>query len=98
MRRRPHVFVISAAALLLGLTGWLLAPAAQAAAGDGTPSDPNIAFYGRWDTASPAAVVPHFAGAYFVTGFTGTHVALRQRSAIDLYYSIDGAADVYIQN
>jgi lysophospholipase L1-like esterase len=42
--------------------------------------------------------VPHFAGAYFVTGFTGTRVALKQRAAIDLYYSIDGGADVHLQN
>lgn len=98
MRRRPKAFVVIAAALLLGLGGWLLAPSAQAAAGDGSPGDAHIAYYGRWDTANPAAVVPHFAGAYFVTGFTGTRVALRQRAAIDLYYSIDGAADVYLQN
>ncbi|MEU8614470.1 cellulose binding domain-containing protein [Actinoplanes sp. NPDC048791] len=98
MRRRLNVLVLALAALLFALTGWLLAPAAQAAAGDGSPRDPNIAFYGRWDTANPAAVVPHFAGAYLVTGFTGTRVALRQRAAIDLYYSIDGAADVYLRN
>src|SRR6476660_3000698 len=84
MRRRPNVFVIVAAALLVALAGWVLAPPAQAAAGDGSPSDPRIAFYGRWDTTNPAAVVPHFAGAYFVTGFTGTRVALKQRAAIDL--------------
>lgn len=98
MRRRSTAYVISAVALLLGFAGVLLAPSAQAAAGDGTASDPNIAFYGRWDTANPAAVVPHFAGAYFVTGFTGTTVALKQREAIDLYYSIDGGADLYVQN
>ncbi|WP_433716901.1 GDSL-type esterase/lipase family protein [Actinoplanes sp. CA-051413] len=98
MRRRLNVLVLALAALLFALTGWLLAPAAQAAAGDGSPRDPNIAFYGRWDTANPAAVVPHFAGAYLVTGFTGTRVALRQRAAIDLYYSVDGAADVYLRN
>lgn len=95
MRRSLTAF---ATALFLGLTGGLFAPAAQAAAGDGSPSDPNIAFYGRWDNADPAAVVPHFAGAYLVTGFTGTRVALKQRNAIDLYYSIDGGADVYLQN
>lgn len=98
MRRHPNLFVISAAVLLLSLTGWLFAPPARAAAGDGTPRDANIAFYGRWDTTDPAAVVPRFAGAYLVTGFTGTRVALRQRAAIDLYYSIDGAADVYLRN
>ena len=96
MRRRLTAFVVSAA--VLGLAAWLFAPPAQAATGDGTPSDPNIAFYGRWETTNPAAVVPHFAGAYFVTGFTGTTVALKQRDTIDLYYSIDGGADVYLQN
>src|SRR5690349_13300163 len=104
---RSNVLVSSAAAVLLGLGGWLPAPPAVAAAapaappavaGDGTPSDPNIAFHGRWDTTDRAAVVPHFAGAYLVTGFTGTRVALRQRAAIDLYYSIDGGADVYLRN
>lgn len=98
MRRRLSFFAIFPTALLLALTGWLLAPSARAATGDGSPRDPNIAFFGRWDTANPTAVVPHFAGAYFVTGFTGTRVALKQRAAIDLYYSIDGAADVYLQN
>lgn len=99
MRRRLRILVGSAAAgLLLMLGGGLLAPPARAAAGDGTPSDPNIAFHGRWDTTNRAAVVPHFAGAYLVTGFTGTRVALRQRAAIDLYYSIDGGADVYLRN
>src|SRR4051794_17796194 len=83
MRRRLTALVVSAA--VLGLAAWLIAPPAQAATGDGTPSDPNIAFYGRWDTANPAAVVPHFAGAYLVTGFTGTKVALKQRDTIDLY-------------
>ncbi|MFI7542271.1 cellulose binding domain-containing protein [Actinoplanes sp. NPDC049599] len=98
VRRRPRAFIVVATALLLGLTGWLLAPTAGAATGDGSPSDPNIAFYGRWDNADPAALVPRFAGAYFVTGFTGTRVALKQRSTIDLFYSIDGGADAYLQN
>jgi len=98
VRRCQNVLLISATALLLSVAGWLLAPSAQAATGDGSPSDPNIAFYGRWDTANPAAVVPHFAGTYLVTGFTGTRVALKQRATIDLYYSIDGATDVYLQN
>jgi lysophospholipase L1-like esterase len=94
LSRWPRLLVVPIAALVLGL----FAPPAHAAAGDGSPSDPNIAFHGRWDTANPAAVVPKFAGAYLRTGFTGTRVALRQRSTIDLYYSIDGAADVYLRN
>jgi lysophospholipase L1-like esterase len=93
-----NILVTVVAAVLLGAVGWLLAPTAEAAVGDGSPTDTNIVFYGRWDTTNSAAYVPHFAGAYFITSFTGTHVSLKQRNAIDLYYSIDGKADVYIQN
>ncbi|MFI5937258.1 GDSL-type esterase/lipase family protein [Actinoplanes sp. NPDC051494] len=82
--------------LAMSLAGILYATPAQAAVG--APNDPNIAFHGRWDTTDPAAVVPKFAGAYFITGFTGTRVSLKQRNAIDLYYSIDGGTDVYLQN
>lgn len=86
-------------ALTLAL-GLALVPAAtaRAQAGDGSPADPNIAFVGRWDTTNSAAYVPGFAGAYLETGFTGRTVKLRQRNAIDLYYSIDGADWKYIQN
>jgi lysophospholipase L1-like esterase len=90
------------AAVLLGLVLSLVNPlsttVAGAAAGDGSPGDPNIRFVGRWNTSNPAAYVPGFAGAYFRTGFTGTTVKLKQRNAIDLYYSIDGGADKYLQN
>ncbi|GII77367.1 hypothetical protein Sru01_23490 [Sphaerisporangium rufum] len=71
---------------------------ARAAAGDGTPADPNIGFTGRWDTRDSTAYVPGWAGAYLRVGFTGTTVKLKQRDAIDLYYSIDGGPDVYLQN
>jgi lysophospholipase L1-like esterase len=76
----------------------LTLPAAQAATGDGSPGDPNIAFVGRWDRSNASAYVPNWAGAYFKTGFTGTSVKLKQRRTIDLYYSIDGRADVYLTN
>src|SRR5690242_16379689 len=89
--------VVVVAVLLLALLA-IRPPAALAATGDGTPSDPNIAFVGRWDTTSTTAYVPAWAGAYLTTGFTGTTVKLRQRSTIDLYYSIDGGADVYLTN
>ncbi|MGW4638486.1 GDSL-type esterase/lipase family protein [Sphaerisporangium sp. NPDC004334] len=71
---------------------------ATAATGDGSPTDANISFTGRWDTRNPAAYTPYWAGAYFTTGFTGTTVKLKQRGAIDLYYSIDGAPFVYRTN
>ncbi|WP_440088904.1 GDSL-type esterase/lipase family protein [Streptosporangium sp. LJ11] len=66
--------------------------------GDGSPTDSNIRFVDRWDTRDSGAYVPGWAGAYLTTKFTGTTVKLRQRNAIDLYYSIDGGPDVYLQN
>lgn len=87
------------ATLLIGLVaGFTGLPSAQAATGDGSPSDSNLRFVGRWDRTDSAAYVPGFAGAYVRTGFTGTTVKLKQRNAIDLYYSIDGGADRYLQN
>nr|BFE57533.1 hypothetical protein GCM10020063_020590 [Dactylosporangium thailandense] len=84
------------------VTGTVLAGAgiavALAATGDGSPSDANIAFVGRWDRSNASAYVPNWAGAYFRTGFTGTTVKLKQRNTIDLYYSIDNGAVQYIQN
>ena len=87
-------------AVLLALAGGPIAvPAtARAATGDGTPTDPNITFVGRWDRTDPGAYVPNWAGAYLKTGFSGTTVKLRQRRTIDLYYSIDGGAFGYLQN
>jgi lysophospholipase L1-like esterase len=94
---RPVLFAALAAALVAALALMALPPA-QAATGDGSPTDPNITFVGRWDTTNPAAYVPYWAGAYLTTGFTGSTVKLRQRQSIDLYSSIDGGPDVYRQN
>ncbi|MEU7863196.1 GDSL-type esterase/lipase family protein [Nonomuraea sp. NPDC049141] len=80
-------------ALVMAIT-----PRAEAARGDGSPTDANISFTGRWDASVPTAYVPFWAGAYLTTGFTGRTVKLSQRNTIDLYYSIDGGAWVYIQN
>lgn len=71
---------------------------ASAATGDGSPTDSNIRYFGRWDTRSSSAYVPGWAGAYAVVGFTGTTVKLRQRNSVDLYTSIDGGAWVSHRN
>jgi lysophospholipase L1-like esterase len=94
--RAAIVVTMAAAALLAGLVAAM--PRAHAATGDGSPTDSNIAFVGRWDTTNPAAYVPYWAGAYLTTGFTGTTVRLNQRNTIDLYTSIDGGPDVSFTN
>src|SRR6476469_386277 len=68
------------------------------AAGDGTPTDANLRYFGRWNTSSPTAYVAAWAGAYVLVGFTGRTVRLRQRGTIDLFASIDGGPDVSYPN
>ena len=86
MRRSAAAAVLGVALVISGLIG---PGGAQAATGDGTPSDPNISFVGRWNRSS-ADAVPNWAGAYLRVGFTGTTVKLKQRSTVDLWASIDG--------
>ncbi|GAB2904943.1 SGNH/GDSL hydrolase family protein [Streptomyces mayteni] len=82
--------------LAMVAAGALAAPAAaaQTAAAEAQPTDPNIRFTGRWDTSNSAAYTPYWAGAYLTVGFTGTTVRLTQRGTIDLYASIDGGPTV----
>src|SRR5690242_18941232 len=64
----------------------------------GRPSDPNIQYYGRWNRSDSAYYAMGFAGGYLQTGFTGSSIGVRQRNAIDLYYSIDRSAPRWRHN
>jgi lysophospholipase L1-like esterase len=87
-------FSIKAVVVALVAAVTMAVQPASAATGDGSPTDSNIRYFGRWDTRSSSAYVPGWAGAYAVVSFTGTTVKLRQRNAVDLYASIDGGAFV----
>jgi lysophospholipase L1-like esterase len=94
--RRLLLTAVGAAVLTTGLA---VAPhRAVAATGDGSPTDPNVKFFGRWDATSATAYVSKWAGGYVKLGFTGTTVRLRQRNTIDLFASIDGGPDVSYVN
>jgi lysophospholipase L1-like esterase len=72
-------------------------PTASAAT-TSSPTDPNVRYFGRWNTSSSSAYVSEWAGAYLVVGFTGRTVKLKQRRAIDFFVSIDGGPDVSYVN
>jgi lysophospholipase L1-like esterase len=57
--------------------------------GNGQPTDANIQYYGRWDRSNASYYSMGWAGGYLDAQFTGSSVGVRQRNAIDLYYSID---------
>ncbi|WP_030614128.1 GDSL-type esterase/lipase family protein [Streptomyces fulvoviolaceus] len=83
------------AVLLACLLSWAGGSPAQAAPADGSVSDPNIVYVGRWDTTSSTAAVPGWTGAYLQTAFTGTTVKVKARDAVNFYVSIDGGPDVF---
>ncbi|KAA2265365.1 SGNH/GDSL hydrolase family protein [Solihabitans fulvus] len=87
MLRKVSLLIAAVTAMAMGV-----APTGSACSdvGVGSPTDPNIRYFGRWDTGSPTAYVSEWAGGYVVVGFTGTTVKLRQRGGIDLFASIDG--------
>lgn len=80
------------------VTAGLSAVPASAATGDGSPSDSNIKYFGRWDKSSSTFYASTWAGAYFRVGFTGTTVKVKQRNTIDFWASIDGKAYVRFTN
>jgi hypothetical protein len=57
--------------------------------GNGAPTDANIQYYGRWDRTNASYYSMGWAGGYLDAQFTGGSIGVRQRNAIDLYYSID---------
>jgi hypothetical protein len=89
MQRKTSLLAAVSTAAVLAI---IPVGSAHAAAGDGSPTDSNIRYFGRWDTSSSSAYVSEWAGAYVVVGFTGTTVKLRQRNSIDLFASVDGGA------
>ncbi|TPQ23170.1 GDSL-type esterase/lipase family protein [Streptomyces sporangiiformans] len=99
--RAPHrhlrraLQAVLTAALVACLLSWTGGAPAHAAPGDGSVSDPNIVYVGRWDTGSGTAAVPGWTGAYLRTSFTGTTVKVKARDAVNLYVSIDGKPDVF---
>ncbi|MGW7756944.1 GDSL-type esterase/lipase family protein [Streptomyces violaceusniger] len=76
--------------------GLSLGTTARAATlGNGSVTDPNIVYTGRWDLGSATAAVPNWTGGYLQTAFTGTTVKIKARDAVNFYASVDGGADVF---
>ncbi|MFE2441772.1 GDSL-type esterase/lipase family protein [Streptomyces sp. NPDC059426] len=84
---------MTASLCVLGLS--IGTTARAAALGNGSVTDPNIAYTGRWDLGSATAAVPNWTGGYLRTAFTGTTVKIKARDAVNFYASVDGGADVF---
>src|SRR5689334_5035168 len=70
------------------------------ASGNGAVDDPNIQYFGRWDTTySPSVVKGYWPSVYFRVNFAGTStIGIQITSSVTLYASIDGGSDVLYSN
>lgn len=59
------------------------------------PDDPNIRYFGRWDTRDASAYSTSWGGTYFKVNFTGTTVKLNAGSSVSFYAMIDGVERHY---
>jgi lysophospholipase L1-like esterase len=67
--------------------------AAQAAAQhDGSLTDPDIRYVGRWDKSNSSEYHSYWCAPYLRVGFTGTSVKIRLAASTSLNIIIDGAA------
>ena len=66
----------------------------QASTGDGSPSDPNITYVGRWDKSNPSEYNSYWGGAYFKVKFTGTTVQIKLGGTVDIFVNIDNSGEV----
>ncbi|MGV9850955.1 GDSL-type esterase/lipase family protein [Streptomyces sp. NPDC003442] len=86
---------MTASLCAVGLSLGITSTARAAALGNGSVTDPNIVYTGRWDLGSATAAVPNWTGGYLQTAFTGTTVKVKAREAVNFYASVDGGPDVF---
>jgi lysophospholipase L1-like esterase len=74
----------------LALRLFLVLPLAViAATGDGSPTDANLVYVGRWDKSTPSAPHSYWGGAYIRADFTGTSLSVKLGKRVDLAVFID---------
>jgi hypothetical protein len=74
---------------------WRLSP--LGGDGDGSVSDSNLEYYGRWAPDGSWRTMG-WAGGYVEAAFTGSTIGVHLRNSIDMYYSVDGAPEQWRRN
>lgn len=94
LRRLLRPVLTGAAAIALAAAALAVVPDAGAATGDGSPTDANVRYFGRWDAPGPTTV-GHWSAPYIRTAFTGRTIKIKLRDSANIYVSIDGRPDVF---
>jgi lysophospholipase L1-like esterase len=68
------------------------------AASDGSLTDTNIKYFGRWDFTSSTQYFSYWGGAYIKVNFSGTTVKIKLGHASNYYAKIDGGSWITYSN
>lgn len=66
-----------------------------AATGDGSLTDSNLTYVGRWDKSDGTTYRSYWGGAYVSTKFTGTTVKVKLTAPVNFKFIIDGTLATY---
>ncbi|MCB9495730.1 MAG: hypothetical protein H6686_02475 [Fibrobacteria bacterium] len=98
LHRRPSSRKDLSADLLRALGLAALLPAlGWSSSGEGSPNDPNLSYFGRWDRTNPSAPHSHWGGAYVRTRFTGCGISAKFGKASNVVVLIDSRPPVTLQ-
>jgi len=81
MTTTARLFLLS---FLLAIPG-----VALAATGDGSPTDANLVYVGRWDRSNASQPHSYWGGAYIRCEFTGTSLSVKLGQRVDLAVFVD---------
>ncbi len=70
----------------------------KADTGDGSLSDTNIEYIGRWDKSDKKKYHSYWGGAYFRVSFTGKAVKLKLSGSVNIYIDMDDQGPVKYKN
>ena len=95
IKRILWTILIRALLLIISIISASAVPTVHAASQTIPPTNHNIKYVGRWDTSSRTVHTSYWPGAYFETKFTGTTVAIRLASSVNIYVKIDKGDDTF---
>ena len=98
IKRILWIFLVRALLLIISIISASAVPTVHAASHAIPPTNHNIKYVGRWDTRSRTVHTSYWPGAYFETNFTGTTVAIRLASSVNIYAKIDKGNDTFYSN
>ncbi len=83
--KKPDIFRATIAALWITI----ISNFAFGAAGDGSPGDTNIKYFGRWDRSNASVFHGYWGGAYLKVVFTGTTIKVNLGNTWKYHVKID---------